>query len=100
MPQKKVTVADLVKQFEFKQVAGNKASLQRPVEIAEMSRPGFELAGFFQHSDFRRIVVFGEKEMAFIDQLDKATQKERFDRLTSDETQQSLYARTTNVQPF
>lgn len=86
MPQKKVTVADLVKQFDFKLVAANKTSLQRPVEIAEMSRPGFELAGFFQHSDFRRIVVFGEKEMAFIAQLDKATQKERFDLLTNEQT--------------
>ncbi len=82
MPRMNVKVVDIVKQFDLVQVAGSEDSLNRKIEIAEMSRPGFELAGFFQHSDFRRIVVFGEKEMAFISQLTKEVQKQRFECLT------------------
>ena len=83
---KSISVATLVEHFDFKRVSGNKESLNRLIHTAEISRPGFELAGFFQHSDMRRIVIFGEKEMAFISHLEKEIQEERFDGLTSDET--------------
>ena len=81
-----ITIKKLKDRFQLKQVVGNEASLNRPIEIAEISRPGFELAGYFQHSDYRRIIVFGEKEIAFIKNLSKKLQKERFDRLTHDIT--------------
>lgn len=83
---KSISVAVLVEHFGFKQVTGDQDSLNRLIRTAEISRPGFELAGFFQHSDMRRVVVFGEKEIAFIDQLDKKTQADRFDGLTDDMT--------------
>ena len=76
-----MTVADLKEKFQLKQVVGDEHSLNRPIEVAEISRPGFELAGFFQHSDLRRVIVFGEKEIAFIKHLSKQIQAERFDAL-------------------
>ena len=81
MAKKTMTVADLKEKFQLKQVVGDEHSLNRPIEVAEISRPGFELAGFFQHSDLRRVIVFGEKEIAFIKHLSKQTQAERFDAL-------------------
>lgn len=81
-----ITVKKLKDRFQLKQVVGNEVSLNRPIEIAEISRPGFELAGFFQHSDLRRLIVFGEKEIAFIGGLSKKLQSERFDKLTQDIT--------------
>lgn len=81
-----ITVKKLKDRFQLKQVVGNEESLNRPIEIAEISRPGFELAGFFQHSDLRRLIVFGEKEIAFIGGLSKKLQSERFDKLTQDIT--------------
>ena len=86
MAKRNVTVADLKDKFQFTQVVGDERSLTRPIEVAEISRPGFELAGFFQHSDLRRVIVFGEKEIAFIEHLDKKVQEERFDGLTQSET--------------
>lgn len=86
MASKAITVKELKERFQFKQVVGNEESLNRAIEIAEISRPGFELAGFFQHSDLRRVIVFGEKEIAFIKHLSKEIQEERFDLLTQDLT--------------
>ncbi len=86
MQNKKITVSKLKEQFHLNQVTGDDTSLNRRIEIAEISRPGFELAGFFQHSDLRRVIVFGEKEIAFIQSLDKKIQAERFELLTQDLT--------------
>lgn len=96
---KSITVKDLIDKFQFKQVAGNKDSLTRPIEIAEISRPGFELAGFFQHSDMRRVIVFGEKEIAFIDHLSKQIQAERFDGLTQSITPAIIICRGYQCPP-
>lgn len=82
MANKAVSVASLKEQFQLTQVTGDENALQRSIEVAEISRPGFELAGFFQHSDMRRVIVFGEKEIAFIEHLSKQIQAERFEGLT------------------
>jgi len=82
MANKAVSVASLKEQFQLTQVTGDENALQRSIEVAEISRPGFELAGFFQHSDLRRVIVFGEKEIAFIEHLSKQIQAERFEGLT------------------
>lgn len=51
---------------------------KRVILTGEINRPGFELAGFFKHSDFRRIIVFGDKEMAFIAEMTEERQKKSF----------------------
>jgi Serine kinase of the HPr protein, regulates carbohydrate metabolism len=87
MSEKSVLLEKLIEKFEFKQITGNELSLKRPIFTAEISRPGFELAGFFVHSDFRRLIVFGEKEMTFISsQLTEEEQRKRFERLTDNAT--------------
>ena len=86
MVKKAISVKELEERFQFSQVVGDEESLNRTIEIAEISRPGFELAGFFQHSDMRRIIVFGEKEIAFISHLSKELQEERFELLTQELT--------------
>ena len=58
---KSVKLKELLKSSLFKQISGDEKSLEREVFVAEMNRPGFELAGFFKHTDFRRIILFGEK---------------------------------------
>ena len=63
---KSVKLKDLLKSSTYKQVSGDEESLEREIFVAEMNRPGFELAGFFKHTDFRRIILFGEKEIAFV----------------------------------
>ena len=66
MMPKSITVGELLNNEHYVQVTGDEKSLERPIYVAEINRPGFELAGFFKHSDFRRIIIFGDKESACI----------------------------------
>ena len=81
-----ITVEKLIQDEDFTQLTGDKQALKRPIYIAEINRPGFELAGFFKHSDFRRIILLGEKESAFIEEMSEARQREIFPRITDDFT--------------
>ncbi|MEG0276637.1 MAG: HPr(Ser) kinase/phosphatase [Coprobacillus sp.] len=83
---KSIKVKELLKEALFKQVSGDDKALEREVFVAEMNRPGFELAGFFKHTDFRRIILFGEKEMAFVREMTKESQLACFSKLANDET--------------
>ena len=49
---KSVKIKDLLKPTLFHQVSGDETALEREVFVPEMNRPGFELAGFFKHTDF------------------------------------------------
>ena len=74
---KSITVEKLLgNNKNYQQVTGNEESLKRVILTGEINRPGFELAGFFKHSDFRRIIVFGDKEMAFIAEMTEERQKD------------------------
>ena len=54
---KSIKVKDLLKPSLFTQITGDEESLEREIYVAEINRPGFELAGFFKHSDFRRVIL-------------------------------------------
>lgn len=82
---KSVKLKDLLKEPTFIRVSGNEDSMEREVFVPELNRPGFELAGFFKHSDFRRIIIFGDKESAFINEMSEERQREIFPFLINDE---------------
>lgn len=84
---KSITVEKLIGgNSGYKQVTGDEKSLQRSIYVAEINRPGFELAGFFKHSDFRRIIILGDKEAAFISEMAIERQKEIFPCIINEET--------------
>jgi len=83
---KSVTLKELLDPSVFTQVSGDESAMLREVFIPEINRPGFELAGFFKHSDFRRIILLGEKENAFIAEMSKEAQLACFSKLVNDET--------------
>lgn len=97
---KSITLEKLLKDYDFERVTGDETSLQRPVYIAEINRPGFELAGFFTHSDFRRIIIFGEKECAFIDQMEEEQQKIIFPRILDELTPCIIIAKGKECPPI
>lgn len=81
-----VTVKALINYFNFEQVVGDHFSLEREITIADTNRPGLELAGFFDYSQKKRIIIFGDKEIEYIKIMSEAAQKRSFDFLTSLET--------------
>ena len=80
--EKSVTIKEVKDFFEFAQLTGDEQSLSRWVIVPDVNRPGLELTGFYEHAEPKRIVILGDKEMAFIHTLSHEEQWERFDRLT------------------
>ena len=76
MEEKKfVTVRSLQAYFNFEQICGTDASLDRQIEIADTNRPGLELAGYFDHSQARRLVILGDKEISYIQTMSEKKQR-------------------------
>ncbi|NBK98162.1 MAG: HPr(Ser) kinase/phosphatase [Erysipelotrichia bacterium] len=86
MSQNKITVKDVVDYFNFEQLVGDEHALDREISIADTNRPGLELAGYFDYSQKKRIIVFGDKEIEYIKVMDEDAQRKSFDFLTSLET--------------
>ncbi|MCI8540666.1 MAG: HPr(Ser) kinase/phosphatase [Erysipelotrichaceae bacterium] len=78
-----ITVRKLKEYFNFEQICGNEESLERPIMIADTNRPGLELAGYFDHSQLKRLVVLGDKEIAYIQTMSEHKQRKSFDFLTT-----------------
>ena len=83
---KSIKIKDLLREPEFIRVTGDEESMERAIYVADINRPGFELAGFFKHTDFRRLILFGEKEIAFVDEMSEESQLSCFSKLVNDET--------------
>ncbi len=77
----KCLIKDFKEHFGFRQITGDEQSLDRWIIIPDVNRPGLELAGFFDYTEPRRVVILGVKEMAYIEQLSEEFQWERFDKL-------------------
>ena len=79
---KKVTIREIVEFFNFEQLTGNDASLDRWTVVPDINRPGFELCGYYRPAEPRRIVVIGNKESEFIKKMSPEDQYARFPLLT------------------
>lgn len=97
---KSITIGEILNKEQYVQVTGNEDALKRPIYVAEINRPGFELAGFFKHSDFRRIIIFGDKESAFISEMSEARQREIFPFLVNDEVPCIIIAKGNECPPI
>lgn len=86
MADKKVTVKEFADYFQFEQMTGDEQSLRRSIELTDTNRPGLELAGFFDYSQAKRLVILGDKEIAYIATMSEQSQKRSFDFLTGEET--------------
>lgn len=82
MEDKKVIVRDVWEHFQFKQITGDKTSLEREIVIADTNRPGLELAGFFDYSQAKRLVILGDKEIAYIQTMSYEKQVASFSFIT------------------
>ncbi len=82
--ERKARISDFKNFFKLTQISGNEEALNRWAIVPDINRPGLELAGYFEHTEPRRIIIIGTKELSYIQQLDEATLAERFERLTDE----------------
>ena len=81
-----VKLRNLVEAFQFVQICGDARSLARNITNADTNRPGLELAGFFQKSQLKRLIILGDKEISYIKTMSEEKQRESFGFLTSEVT--------------
>ena len=81
-----VSVKALVEAFDFEQITGDEESLNRQIVMADTNRPGLELAGFFENSQVKCLVVLGDKEIAYISTMSVQKQRRAFDFITNEIT--------------
>ncbi len=101
MEEKKfVTVRSLQAYFNFEQICGTDASLDRQIEIADTNRPGLELAGYFDHSQNRRLVILGDKEISYIKTMSEKKQRKSFDFITDKQTPAIIISKSHTCPPI
>jgi HPr kinase/phosphorylase len=86
--------------FKFEQLCGNNEALDRWVVVPDLNRPGLELSGFFEHTEPRRIVVLGDKEMAYIETMSGEHQRYVFEKLTDGWTPSIIITRSHECPPI
>lgn len=75
-----VLVREIVQSQRLSVIAG-KDGLDRKIISPEVHRPGLELAGFFEHFGYERIMVLGRTEMAYLGEQSAETRLVRLRQL-------------------
>lgn len=89
---KDVYVRDLLEYFKYRQIVGDDDSLNRKIMDNNVNRPGLELSGYFKEPS-SRIVVLGEKEIHYINNMGVEEQEKVFDFLTHEKVPMILISR-------
>ena len=80
----KAKISDFKKFFNLTQITGDEESLNRWAIVPDINRPGLELAGYFEHTEPRRIIILGTKEMSYMSEVPEDLLRERLERLTDE----------------
>ena len=80
----KAPIKALATYFNLTQLTGNEQALERWAVVPDINRPGLELAGYFKHSEPKRIMIMGTKEMAYMETLDLGVLAERLEVITDE----------------
>lgn len=76
----KVTVKDIIQKFDLEVICGWE-QLDREIIVADLYRPGLELAGFFTFHPVERLQLLGKTELSFIQGLSQQEREERLKKL-------------------
>lgn len=75
-----LTIQNIIETFHLEVVAGEQW-VHRKITTSDISRPGLEMAGFFDYYPKERVQLLGKKELTYLSLLDSKTRRERFDQL-------------------
>ncbi|ALC88848.1 serine kinase [Bacillus sp. FJAT-18017] len=94
----KVRTRDIYEKFGLELVCGEEG-IDRPITTSDLSRPGLELAGYFNYYPADRIQLLGMTELTFFDRLAKKDRVERMEELCTDITPAIIITRGQEVPP-
>ncbi len=80
-----VKVLDLVQEFALEVTCGEEG-LDRKITVADLYRPGLEMAGYFTYYPKERVQILGKTELSFFESLSSEQRMERMRMLCQPET--------------
>ena len=92
----KVRTEDIIKEFNLELISGEEG-IHRPITTSDISRPGLEIAGFFNYYPAERIQLLGRTEIKFSERMIKGERESRMERLCEDITPGIIVSRGLEV---
>lgn len=92
----KVRTKDIYEKFHLELISGEEG-INRPITMSDISRPGIELAGYFEYYPEDRIQLLGMTELSFFEELPKKERIARMERLCTDITPAIIITRGLEV---
>ncbi|MBT2659592.1 HPr(Ser) kinase/phosphatase [Bacillus sp. ISL-45] len=92
----KVRTKDLIKKFDMELVSGEEG-INRPITTTDISRPGLEIAGYFEYYPAERLQLLGKTELTFFEKLAPRDRAERMQKLCTDITPGIIVTRDMEV---
>ncbi len=74
-----VSLQDIIDDFDMKVIASNKKMDEIMISVADVTRPGLQLSGYFKHFGPDRIQIIGNMEVSYLNSL---PEEEQIDRLS------------------
>lgn len=93
-----VKISEVVKKLNFTVKSGIDF-IERPVKVSDLSRPGLELAGYFDYYPSNRIQVLGRTEISYIESNSHLNRMATFEAMCSQDTPAFLVTRGLPVPP-
>lgn len=94
----KVLTKDIIERFGLELISGEEG-INRPITLSDISRPGIEMAGFFDYYPAERIQLLGKTELTFAEKLSDSERKIRMEKLCTDITPCIIVTRENEVPP-
>lgn len=92
----KVRTKDIVEAFGLELISGEEG-INRPIVTSDLSRPGLEIAGFFDYYPADRVQLLGMTEMSFFNRLNEPDRLQRMEELCRDFTPGIIITRGQEV---
>ena len=87
-----------MEKFHLQMVSGEEG-INRPISTSDLSRPGIEIAGFFEYYPAERTQLLGKTELTFFNKLGPDERKHRMDMLCTDITPCIIITRNQDIPP-
>jgi HPr kinase/phosphorylase len=95
-PLAKVRTKDILEKFNLELVSGEEG-LHRPITTSDISRPGLEMAGYFNYYPSERIQILGMTELSFLELLSNKEREMRMEELCTDITPGIIISRGLDI---
>ena len=92
----KVRTKDIIEKFDLELISGEEG-INRPITTSDISRPGIELAGYFDYYPADRIQLIGMTELTFAEKLTESERSLRMEKLCTDVTPGIIITRGMTV---